>query len=70
MTIFLILLYILEANGYIIPVGCYIAVWTLTAIKAICGFITTMPESMPEGGKLRETPRKTETERHSINRLR
>ena len=45
MTIFLILLYILEANGYIIPVGCYIAVWTLAAIKAICGFITTVLKS-------------------------
>ncbi len=40
MVIFLILLYILEANGAVIPIGCFVAAWALTITKAICGLIS------------------------------
>ncbi len=45
MVIFLILLYILKANGVIIPLGCFVATWILTVTKAICGFISSYEKS-------------------------
>ena len=39
MAMFLILLYILEANGAVIPIGCFIASWVLFVLKAVCSFI-------------------------------
>ncbi len=45
MAIFLILLYILEANQAVIPIGCFVAAWTLAITKAICGLISICKES-------------------------
>lgn len=39
MAIFLILLYILEANGAVIPIGCFVAAWALLFVKGFCSFI-------------------------------
>lgn len=39
MAIFLILLYILEANGAVIPIGCFVAAWVLLFVKGFCSFI-------------------------------
>ena len=39
MIIFLILLYILEANNVVIPFGCYIVAWIITVLRTLCGFV-------------------------------
>lgn len=39
MAVFLILLYILEANGVVIPIGCFVASWVLLFVKGFCSFI-------------------------------
>lgn len=44
MAIFLILLYILEANGAVIPIGCFVATWVLTIMKSIFGFVSGFNE--------------------------
>lgn len=38
MAAFLILLYILEANGAVIPIGCFVATWVLLFVKGILSF--------------------------------
>lgn len=45
MAIFLILLYILEANGAVIPIGCFVAAWVLAITKAICKAISAVEKS-------------------------
>ncbi len=45
MAMFLILLYILEANGAVIPVGCFVAAWVLLFVKVICSFIKFAAEN-------------------------
>ncbi len=44
MIIFLILLYILEANNVVIPFGCYIAVWIITVLQGLCGIVKAVNE--------------------------
>ena len=44
MAVFLILLYILEANGAVIPIGCFVAVWVLTITNFILGFVSGFNE--------------------------
>ncbi len=39
MAILLILLYILEANGAVIPIGCFVVSWVLIFVKVFCGLI-------------------------------
>ncbi len=40
MTALLILLYVLEINGVVIPLGCYIATWVLVVIRFVCGVLS------------------------------
>ncbi len=45
MAIFLILLYVLEANGAVIPIGCFVAAWVMLFVKAFLSFIKFAVES-------------------------
>lgn len=40
MIAFLILLYVIVANGFIVPDWCFVAAWVLTILKAICWAIS------------------------------
>lgn len=44
MAVFLILLYIFEANGAVIPIGCFVATWVLTIMKSILEFASRFNE--------------------------
>lgn len=48
MIIFLILLYILEANNIVIPFGCYIAVWIITVLQGLCGIVKGIVKAVNE----------------------
>ena len=42
MIAFLILLYVIVANGFIVPDWCFITTWVLTILKLISSFITAV----------------------------
>jgi hypothetical protein len=42
MLTLLIILYVLQANGVVIPIGCFIATWVLVIIRAVCSFIKSL----------------------------
>lgn len=44
----LIALYVLQANGWVIPAGCFVTVWILTVLKTTSDIFTTVLEEFFE----------------------
>lgn len=40
--VLLVLLYVMSANAIIVPTGCFVAMWTLVTIEALCAIINSI----------------------------